>query len=66
MWKNFVNNQEVRRKILCPRVQFLEQALNQNWVKWLKHVLSISTERQSRCMLFCGAGSEWKMVHGGQ
>lgn len=43
--KYFVSNSEIRRKALCPRVQFLEQVLNQNRLSWLLNVLHITTER---------------------
>lgn len=35
-----VSNSEVRFKVLGPRIQALEQALNQNKLGWREHFLS--------------------------
>lgn len=58
---------EVRRKLLGSRVRPLEQALNQNKLKWLGNGLCMLTERLPRCTLFFEGegGNGWKMVPDG-
>lgn len=49
-------------KILGPTVQSLEQALNENRLSWLGHILRMATEHLCLCVLLCEALSGWKMV----
>lgn len=51
-WGDFVSNSKVMRKVLCRRVQSLEQALNQNRFKCLGHVLFMPTEQLPRMLFF--------------
>lgn len=61
-----MSNSQVKRSILDPRVQSLEQTLNQNRWRWLEHVLLTPTEHLLRCTLFLDSGYGSKMGLGGQ
>lgn len=52
-----MNNSEVRRKLLSPRVQYLEEPLEQNRLQWLDHVLCMSTERLPSYTTFFEGGN---------
>lgn len=53
---NFVSTLKVGHEVLGPVVQSLEQALNQNKLRLLVHVLRMPTERLPHCMLCFEAG----------
>lgn len=39
-----LRNSEVGLQVLDPRTQYIEEALNQNWLRWFGHVLRMTTE----------------------
>lgn len=57
-WKKLPNDSKVRRKILSPKVQSLGKALNENRLRWMRHVLCMPTEQLSRWALI---SNRWKM-----
>lgn len=52
---------EVRRKVLNPRVQALEQIVNQSRLRWLERVLRMFTEHLFPSTLFGEASNGWGM-----
>lgn len=65
-WENFVSCSVVRRKVLGARTHCLEQALNQNRTRRLRHALCIPTECLSLRALLCETDSGWMMIRSGR
>lgn len=57
-----MGNSGVRHRVLGPRVQSPEQALDANRLMWLKHVLDVPTEQLPSFSLFTEAGNRWGMM----
>lgn len=47
-----MSNSEVRLKVLGPKVQPVEQTLNQNRLSWLRYVFGMAVEQVPRCALY--------------
>lgn len=66
VWRGrFVTNSEVRHKVLGPRVRFSKQALNQNRLRLLGHVLCIpqySVISRLESLITCLAQQAWLRV----
>lgn len=54
-------NSEIGRKLLVPRIPFVEQLLNRIRLWWLRKVSCMCTERLTICGLFFNSGNGWKM-----
>lgn len=65
-WENLFSNLQVSHRVLCPRVQPSEETINRNGLKWLGHVLRVSTKWLPICALFSDAGSGCRTDRGGQ
>lgn len=62
-WR-ILSNSEVRRKLLGPVAQCLEQALNSNRLRVSGHDLRMLTDRLPRCPLFFEEGIGSDVVQG--
>ncbi|CAH8549286.1 unnamed protein product [Heterobilharzia americana] len=65
-WCHHVSNAEVRSRVLGGRGKSVDEVINLNRLRWLRHVLRMPSHQLPRHTMLAEVGPGWKKARGGQ